>query len=244
MKSEVISERFHKRLLGYTIGWMSRNDEDWFGDENGAPPDLDDLNPDTFFRKAVIFELGLGGLGLFLAWMTRHDARELVPSLQEATAIGTGILWGVLAAFPLLLGVLIIDRLDWPAIREVSRITNDRLIAPMKDLTWLELSTISLCAGVGEEILFRGWLQGWLMGPLDQASASQMLVAVGVAALAFGAVHALTPLYFFLATLAGVYFGVLLILSGNLIVPIVAHAVYDAVQLIQMTRATLRQSQE
>jgi uncharacterized protein len=43
----------------------------------------------------------------------------------------------------------------------------------------------------------------------------------------FGLLHAVTPLYAILATIASVYFGAIYIVTDNLAVPISCHAVYD-----------------
>lgn len=56
--------------------------------------------------------------------------------------------------------------------------------------------------------------------------------AVVVASIIFGALHAVTPLYAFLATLASVYFGLIYLWSGNLAVAIVSHAFYDLCALL------------
>ena len=60
--------------------------------------------------------------------------------------------------------------------------------------------------------------------------------AVVVIGLAFGAVHWLTPTYALLAGLVGVYLGALYAVSGNLLAPITAHALYDFVALVLLTR--------
>jgi len=46
--------------------------------------------------------------------------------------------------------------------------------------------------------------------------------------LAFGLLHALTPAYFVLAALMGAYLGWLQMETGNLLVPIIVHWLYDA----------------
>ena len=45
--------------------------------------------------------------------------------------------------------------------------------------------------------------------------------------------HAATLAYFVTATVSGVFFHGLLLYSGNIFVPIVAHAVYDAIALVR-----------
>jgi membrane protease YdiL (CAAX protease family) len=69
---------------------------------------------------------------------------------------------------------------------------------------------------------FRGWMPLW--------------AAIGLSALLFGVLHAVTPTYAVLAALVGAYLGVLYLLTGNLLAPIVAHAVYDFVALVYVTR--------
>ena len=57
------------------------------------------------------------------------------------------------------------------------------------------------------------------------------IAIVGVAIL-FGLLHAVNAAYAVLATLMGLYLGWLWMATGNLAVPIVAHAVYDFLALV------------
>ena len=80
---------------------------------------------------------------------------------------------------------------------------------------------VSLAAGVGEEVLFRGFLQAWFEARLG---------AVGgllAASILFGAAHPITAGYVAIAALMGAYLGALWQWTGNLLVPIVTHALYD-----------------
>ncbi len=98
--------------------------------------------------------------------------------------------------------------------------------------TWslLELAIISLLAGICEEALFRGAIQGSLAehvgGPL----------ALVLASASFGAVHPITWTYAFTATLIGTYLGFLWIWTGNLLTPMVTHGVYDFLALVYFLR--------
>jgi membrane protease YdiL (CAAX protease family) len=60
--------------------------------------------------------------------------------------------------------------------------------------------------------------------------------AVALASAVFGLLHAITPTYAILATVMGAYLGVVWIASGNLLAPIVAHALYDFVALVWLLR--------
>ena len=66
---------------------------------------------------------------------------------------------------------------------------------------WLQLALVSLVAGVGEELFFRGVLQPTLIGWIGIAAG---LIAASVV---FGLLHAITPTYALLATAVGAYLG-------------------------------------
>ena len=103
----------------------------------------------------------------------------------------------------------------------------------MVRVRFMAAMVLSLAAGVGEEMLFRGVVQAVLdrwWGPW---------AALPVASLFFGLLHALTPTYAVLATLAGLYLGGVWLLTGNLLVVIVAHAFYDLIALVYLLRVKM-----
>ena len=106
-----------------------------------------------------------------------------------------------------------------------------QFIRPLfRTCTIYDLALISLIAGFGEEALFRGVVQGvidrWLGVGYGLATASIL----------FGLLHLITPTYALLAALCGLYFGALLMCSGNLFVAIVPHALYDFIALLYVVR--------
>ena len=92
------------------------------------------------------------------------------------------------------------------------------------------LALVALFAGLGEETLFRGVIQPALATHLP------VLAALAATAALFGLAHWITPTYALLAGIVGAYLGGLLLVSGNLLVPIVAHALYDLVALTLLVR--------
>jgi uncharacterized protein len=60
--------------------------------------------------------------------------------------------------------------------------------------------------------------------------------AIALTAALFGVAHWLTPTYAVLAGLVGAYLGWTLAASGNLLVPIVAHGLYDLIALAVLVR--------
>ncbi|EMI53894.1 CPBP family intramembrane glutamic endopeptidase [Rhodopirellula sallentina] len=241
--------------------------------------------PETLFHTAVGVEGGLGVLAILLGYFFGPDARELVPSLDQLPAVFGGIGLGILATFPLLLLMGIIRRIKHPAVEQLDQLSEHPMIELMLKLGPAELLVISLCAGVGEELLFRGWLMpalaqllhgepisllggdpaiirpwwafgGWTSeianrageqpsaifesGALSWSALTQwwsesigweMTVAWLLSSISFGFVHPISKLYIGVTALMGLYFGALLILTGNLMIPIIAHALYDAIQL-------------
>ena len=208
-------------------------------------PDNAEQTPDRVFLSATLFELALAALALFLGWAIGPSARATVPELviDEVWPILGNVLLGCVAAGPILLYVEIIRRIPWEPIRELERLTDDGMLRTLLQLRPPELIMVSICAGIGEELLFRGWLMYWLadlVGLADFSGGADTTLAIGIAlglsSLIFGLFHPITKLYVVLAALMGLYFGGLVLYTGNLLVPIAAHATYDAVQLILTAR--------
>ena len=207
--------------------------------------------PDQVFLSAALFELALAAIALFLGWALGPSARATVPefSPDDIWPILSSILLGCLAAGPILLVVEVLRRIPWEPIRELERLTDEGMIKTLLNLRPAELIMVSICAGIGEELLFRGWLMYWLAdgigltgiaGPADSAAA--LGGALVISSLVFGLFHPITKLYIILAAFMGAYFGGLVLYTGNLLVPIAAHASYDAVQLIMTARQEQREA--
>ena len=94
----------------------------------------------------------------------------------------------------------------------------------------LQLFAISLVAGISEEAFFRGAIQGSL------ADRVNVILAVLLASALFGAFHLLTWTYAIIAAFIGAYLGLLWIWTGNLMTPMITHAVYDFAALVYFFR--------
>ena len=97
---------------------------------------------------------------------------------------------------------------------------------------------LGFAAGFGEEMLFRGVMQYKLGLGLGDA------LSIIVSSIIFGLLHAVTPLYAFLAWLASLYFGYLYVAFANLAVPIFSHAIYDVGALLYAHWTVSRLSDE
>jgi membrane protease YdiL (CAAX protease family) len=196
---------------------------------NEPSGESDKLNrlPD-FSRSAVyvglLFEGSLSLLALLLGWLFRRPPLEAV----EFNLSGIGL--GIAATLPMLAGFVLAIWLPLPAFQRLLRVFDQFGRPFFAAYTVLDLAVLSLAAGMGEELLFRGVVQAVLdrwWGPW---------AALPVASLLFGLLHALTPTYAVLATLAGLYLGGVWLLTGNLFVVIVAHAFYDLIALVYLLR--------
>jgi uncharacterized protein len=146
----------------------------------------------------------------------------------ELTA--AALVLGVVATTPLLLGLRWSLHSQWPPIARLVDFVKEQLRPLFLGCTVSQLAMLALLAGLAEEALFRGVVQLGMSRWLTPAGG---LIA---ASLLFGLVHFLTLWYALLATLVGFYLGSLLFLTGNLLVPIVVHALYDFIALIILIR--------
>ena len=141
--------------------------------------------------------------------------------------------YGTLMTLPLGVLAWALDLIEErvPALKDVTIATQRSVLALMGSTFKPKLGLfvailLGTAAGLGEEMLFRGVLQFELIGRIG------IVTGVGLSSVVFGLLHAVTPLYAFLATLASVYFGYLYLDTGNLAVPIVTHAFYDVFALM------------
>ena len=181
------------------------------------------LTSDAFAAIAVTFELLLYPAAVALAWL--WGGPEVPPAQLNADHARLGVLYTLppLAFLALLL---------WTPLRNVRPLRRIHLILKrsfgraISGLQVWQVLAISLAAGVGEEALFRGALQP--------------RVGLYATSAIFGAVHWITPTYFVFAVGMGLYLGWIYENSQeNLLVPIIVHALYDALALLAL-RSQLR----
>lgn len=171
---------------------------------------------------AILVEGGLIILAVILGRVLHQ------PPLEHFSFDPTSALIGIIATVPLLLVFLIVLR--WPIgpIASIRRFTLEVLCPVLAPCSVQDLAAIALLAGVGEEMLFRGVLQASFThnaGPW---------LGLAAASLLFGLLHAVTPSYAILAAIMGAYLGWLWQVTGNLLCPIIVHALYDFVVLLYL----------
>lgn len=180
------------------------------------------------FRLAVLVEGALGFAALGLAKLFGLELRHQFPA--DLHVFWRGLFAGALATLPMLILFWAMLESRWRPLVELKRQVHAMIRELFPRARVVELAIIALLAGVSEELLFRGVLQT-LVG-----SWTSPLVGLVIASLTFGALHAVSRLYFLLATAIGAYLGWLLVEFNDLTVPIAAHALYDFIALVYLTR--------
>jgi uncharacterized protein len=163
-----------------------------------------------------------------LAWALGHWLDISLRERLHLTPWAVGL--GLAAALPLLLGLRWTITTPISPVRRLVKLVVEQLGPVLARRSAAELALLATLAGLAEEVLFRGVVQVGLTRVLPEGG------AVIVASAVFGLAHFLTPTYAALAALAGLYLGALFLLQGNLMVPIVAHALYDFVALLYLVR--------
>jgi uncharacterized protein len=202
------------------------------------------LSPSPHFSlMAAAFEGSLAVVAVALGWLLGR------PPLATLSLDWQGLLVGAIAVSPPLVLLGLCLWVPTPPFSHVLRVVDDSLVPLFRGCGWIELAGIAALAGLGEEVLFRGILQAtaadWtgrlltMLGWPFSVTAAQWLSAIAVAIL-FGLMHAVNRSYALLAGVIGLYLGAIWIVTGNLMVPVTAHALYDFLALVYFVKLRKR----
>ncbi len=188
---------------------------------------MNDKHPENFFRTACLFEVSLILLAMFLGWIAGINPFATIHFSE------TAVLVGMFGTMPLFILFQAMQYLHIEEIQKIRRMLMETLGPSLKNCNWADLMVLASIAGIAEEILFRGVLQPWLENHWG------LNIGLILSNLVFGAVHEVTPLYFFIATLVGIYLGLSLGYGGerNLLIPIIIHSLYDFLAFMVIIRA-------
>jgi uncharacterized protein len=176
------------------------------------------------FSTGCLFELALLVCAVLCGWLFHR------PGLTDIQWSLKSVLVGIVAAIPPFMFFI------WTLNSKLRLCSHHRhlfesLLLPLLG-RWsiLQLLVISLVAGISEEAFFRGAIQGSLADRIG------VMMALVLASVLFGAAHLITWTYAIIAAFKGAYLGLLWIWTGNLLTPIVTHAVYDFAALVYFLR--------
>lgn len=157
-----------------------------------------------------------------------------VDPFTTLTASAGAVGWGLAGALPMLAAAWGVSKARgtvWePVFAPILSVVDEVIMPLFAGWPVVDLALAGLCAGIGEELLFRGVVQAAAM---ESYGAPAGLLA---ASLVFGLLHYVNVAYAVFAALVGIYLGGLWLATGNLAAPITAHAVYDVAALIYLTR--------
>ncbi|MCR8915070.1 CPBP family intramembrane glutamic endopeptidase [Marinobacter panjinensis] len=174
-------------------------------------------------RTALMFQGGIGVVGLAAI------ALFGIPVYYNGVSPATALFWGLAGSVATYAVILLVSRLPG-LVRDSLESQLEQLHRFASDYSWTVLIALSVFAGVGEELLFRGAIQGWLAQHVHDA------VAIVLASLLFGLVHYLSFTYFVLATGLGMTLGTVYALTDSLVLVMVWHGVYDMIALYCLRR--------
>jgi uncharacterized protein len=177
---------------------------------------------------AVMVEGAIALLALVLAWLFSVPLREQFP---RGMPFAWAVVRGLVVTVPMLAVFWWLVHSDRPTFRELRRQVEWLIGEMFPSASIGQLAMVAVLAGVGEELLFRGVVQTLLVDWTTPA------VGIVLGSLLFGGMHALSKIYFVLATIIGLCFGWLAWHYHDLVAPIVAHTVYDFVALLYLSRS-------
>ncbi|MCP8899622.1 CPBP family intramembrane glutamic endopeptidase [Gilvimarinus xylanilyticus] len=164
------------------------------------------------------FELGLGLLGLAGLMWAGIQILPLSPDWVNSALGGTS------AAAATYLTWLVVMRIFPTLQRELLPSLEQFRALFARSKLW-QISLISAAAGVGEELLFRGFIQSFASQHWGTG------YAIAIASLIFAAGHALSLTYFMITLVMGLAFGWVYAQNGDLLLLMVWHGVYDFIAI-------------
>lgn len=177
-----------------------------------------------FFAFAMTFEAGILVLAVALGrWMDLKVLPEVAGPWRDVAG-------GAIAAVPMLFAMIWMVESHNAIWLDIRQVVEQMILPSLRGLRFWQLASLSALAGLGEEALFRGILQTKLAAHLDKT------LGLALASAAFGLAHALTPAYALLAGAMGLWLGWLYLWTGDLMAPVLCHAVYDFAALCYLLK--------
>jgi len=169
---------------------------------------------------SLLAEGGLGLIGLLLLGASRAEV------LSQINFSLSTIAYAILLCLPVL-GILFVTlRSKSKPFSRLKTELEEKIQPIFANCTVIDLVFISLLAGVGEELFFRGWMQNLLTVKFG------LWFGIILTSLIFGFAHYISKEYAIYASLMGIYLGLIYQVSENLYLVIAIHALYDFIALL------------
>jgi len=169
-------------------------------------------------NAALLFQGGIGVLGLIAILVFG------IPVLLLGPGLWPSIFYGAFGAAGTYAVLLLLTRVPGLFPENLER-QMQGLYEFASRYSPAVLILLSLLAGIGEELLFRGAIQGWLMAHTGAVT------SVLAASVLFGLAHYISFTYFLVATGLGLILGAAYVFFESLALVMIWHAVYDMIAL-------------
>ena len=179
-------------------------------------------------RKALLPVTVLVEGGLFLFGILLMGGPNAV--LAQFNLSWSATVFALLLCLPMVAALYFAIRSEWEALSRLRYELDEKILPIFANCKIIDLAMIAFLAGIGEELFFRGWLQGVLTNKFG------MLLGILIASGIFGFAHYLSPTYALYAGLTGVYLGAIYQISGNLYIVMAIHALYDFIALVYLVQ--------
>ena len=189
----------------------------------------------ALYRLLIVEELLLPVLAVTL-WIAGGRALAALGPGTAGTGLWAWIGWGcaiVVAAFmaaqALLMGR---DARGQDLATARKQLEDMEELLPHTAAEARAFGVLALATGVGEEVVYRGfvlaWVAAWLSGPLGLGATVSLWSAVVLSSILFGLAHAYQGRSGILQnSLSGFGFALLAVATGGLLAPMIAHAALD-----------------
>ena len=192
------------------------------------PTELPDLSEPTTFATALTFELGLGLVGVFVCWLFGFSGFETIGASDAVWTAPVGL--AILLTVPPWLCLLASQNISVEPLIRFREMVAKRIRPMFANCSIGQIALLSISAGVGEELLFRGCVQRLL--ERSHPSTFGLVAGLILTNLLFGMAHALSWTYFWWAFGMGLYLSVIYSATGDLIYPLAIHGFYDFLALV------------
>ena len=201
------------------------------------PPKIDHAlddphDPHRFFLLTLAFEASLAVVAAAIGWLFGFNP------LATWRWAWVDVAWGMLATLPLVVALWFMDRYPFGPLIRLRQLVRETVVPLFRGMTLWQLAVIALAAGVGEEMLFRGLLQGGVDTLFARWLSPQMAMAAALlaASVLFGLMHMISVTYAVLCFVMGLYLGGVWLATGNLLTPVLVHGLYDLAALAYLLR--------
>ena len=187
----------------------------------------------------VILEGGLIIVALVLACFGLYDHSQPLRLIDWPTCQHS-LVWGTVASLPMLVYLVVFHFWTPSFLQPMQEFVIENLYPVFRGSTIFEMLLLSVMAGFCEELLFRWCLQGGISSLLESRTGQPVSLTIGllVASILFGLCHWVNTSYGMTTLFVGVFLGLTMIWSGSFLVPAMAHAIFDFVALIYISRLT------